>query len=147
MPVAVFTGDGRHLLATGAGGTIRIWDAHSWEQVGELGGPATPTPPSGTPGVPDAAPGDFRRIAPSPDASMKVASTFLEGPAYLWDIAPGPTITQLAFSGAYVGTVRFSRDGERLIVDLEPPGDNDLSDIFDPTAGRVEVWDWRDGRS
>ena len=41
--------------------------------------------------------------------------------------------------------MRFSRDGERLIVDLEPPGDNDPSDTFDPTAGRVEVWDWRDG--
>ena len=188
MPDAVFTGDGRHLLVTGAGGTIGIWDARTWEQVGELGGPATPTPPSGIPGVSVAAPGDFRRIVPSPDASMTVASTFLEGPAYLWDIAAGGspreltvgarvsdadwtpdsnvlalaggdrgrglvrivdrsgrTITQLAFPGASVGTVRFSRDGERLIVDLEPPGDNDPSDTFDPTAGRVEVWDWRDG--
>ena len=188
MPDAVFTGDGRHLLVTGAGGTIGVWDAHTWEQVGELGGPATPTPPSGIPGVSVAAPGDFRRIVPSPDASMTVASTFLEGPAYLWDIAAGGspreltvgsrvidadwtpdsnvlalaggdrgrglvrivdrsgrTITQLAFPGASVGSARFNRDGERLIVDLEPPGGYDPSDPFDPTAGRVEVWDWRDG--
>ena len=81
MPDAVFTGDGGHLLVTGAGGTIDVWDAHTWEQVGELGGPATPTPPSGIPGVSVAAPGDFRNIVPSPDASMTVASTFLDGPA------------------------------------------------------------------
>ena len=188
MPDAVFTGDGRHLLATGAGSTIGVWDAHTWEQVGELGGPAVPTPPSATPGVPLASPDDFRRIVPSPDASMTVASTFLEGPAYLWDVAAGGppreltagsqvvdadwtpdsnvlalagrdragglvrivdrsgrTITQLAFPGASVGSARFNGDGERLIVDLEPPGNNSPADTFDPTAGRVEVWDWRDG--
>ena len=42
-------------------------------------------------------------------------------------------------------SARFNRDGERLIVDLEPPRGYDPSDTFDPTVGRVEIWDWRDG--
>ena len=112
MPDAVFTGDGRHLLVTGAGGTIGIWDAHTWEQVGELGGPATPTPPSGIPGVSVAAPDDFRRIVPSPDASMTVASTFLEGPAYLWDIAAGGPPRELT-AGSRVSRCRLDPGQQR----------------------------------
>lgn len=186
---AAFTGDGHHLLATGAGGTISVWDTQTWERVDELGGPPASTPPSGTPGANFAAPGDFRKIVPSPDGSMIVAinGPSLEGPVYVWDTEAGGspreftvgtravdadwtpdsaslalagadddgglvriadrsgrTITQLAFPGTSIGSARFTHDGQELIVELEPPGGFDVTDAYDPTIGRVEVWNWRD---
>ena len=54
-------------------------------------------------------------------------------------------MTRLAFPGTSIGSARFTRDGQELIVDLEPPGGFDVTDAYDPTVGRVEIWDWRDG--
>jgi WD40 repeat protein/DNA-binding SARP family transcriptional activator/energy-coupling factor transporter ATP-binding protein EcfA2 len=46
---AAFTADGRHLVATGAEGTITVWDAHRFTSVSTLGAPAGASP-AATPG-------------------------------------------------------------------------------------------------
>jgi WD40 repeat protein len=52
----------------------------------------------------------------------------------------GTEVTRLETPGVGVHSVAFGATGERLIATLESPA------AYDPTAGRLVVWDWRAGQ-
>jgi WD40 repeat protein len=87
-----FTSDGRRLVATGAGGSVTVWDAHTFTRVRTLGvSPGSPPPPTlgGSSHSPPATSlGDAFSIAVSRDGRLVAAARY-DGTVRVWDVETG----------------------------------------------------------
>jgi WD40 repeat protein/DNA-binding SARP family transcriptional activator/energy-coupling factor transporter ATP-binding protein EcfA2 len=138
---ATFTADGRHLVATGAGGSVTVWDAHTFKGVRTLGAPAGASPPptlGGATVLPPVNSGaDVFSVDVSRDGRM-VATARFDGSVRVWDaetgedaftVDPGPTVP-----GTTWMDVTWNADGDLLAVAAN-----------DGSTGRVTIFD-RSGR-
>jgi WD40 repeat protein len=139
---AVFTADGRHLVATGAGGSVTQWDAHTLKRLRTLGAPAgaSPSPTQGGATVlpPVNSGADVFSIDVSRDGRM-VATARFDGSVRVWDaetgedaftVDPGPTVPGMNWMD-----VTWNPDGELLAVAAN-----------DGRTGHVTIFD-RSGRT
>jgi WD40 repeat protein len=118
---AAFTGDGRHLLTTGAGGTVSIWDARTLSPVRSLGVP----PPGSHPGVARVSigsPDDQFRIVPSDDgrlvATIRSGSDgagIHDGTVQVWDARTGRKVFDTRV-GSWANDASWSPAGQHLAI-------------------------------
>ena len=113
-----FTADGRHLVASSAGGSATVWDARTFAPVSTLGAPAG-SPPTSASGPAEASGAEVFALDVSPDGEL-VAAARLDGTVRVWEVAsghdaftvdPGPT-----FVGAPYMDLAWSPDGDVLAV-------------------------------
>jgi WD40 repeat protein len=169
-----YTPDGRNLLATGATGSVNIWDADTFTTLGTLSAP-TPSSPATAVGT------DVLSIELSPDG--RLAAARLDGSVQVWDVETARVAFALATSelvpdmdwhpdGDLLAiTTRdndsgrvtiLDRDGREVTVLHEDPGVEVGSVAFsadgeqlittrvpavrpDPDIGQVVIWDWKEG--
>jgi WD40 repeat protein len=101
---------GTRLVAGGASGIIKVWDAHTFQPLATLG----PTP------------GAVRGVAISPDGKLlagaspngQLGKTDPEFGILLWDLATGEQVRKLAHPPPEFGTtaLAFMADGQRLLT-------------------------------
>jgi WD40 repeat protein len=136
-----FASDGRYLAASGAAGSVTVWDARAFTRVQTLGAPTAssraPTRAGATGAPPLASGAEAFAIDVSRDGRL-VAAARLDGSVRVWDsetgrdaftVDPGPTVP-----GAPWMDVAWSPDGDLLAVAAN-----------DGSTGRVTILD-RSGR-
>ena len=136
-----FTSDGRRLVATSAGGSVTVWDAHTFTRVRTLGVPPGSLPPPTLGGSSHSPPvtslGDAFSIDVSRDGRLVAVARF-DGTLRVWDLE----------SGADAFTVRagptFPRE-QWMDVAWNHAGDLLAIATNDGTTGRVTIVD-RTGR-
>jgi WD40 repeat protein/DNA-binding SARP family transcriptional activator len=136
-----FTSDGRRLVATSAGGSVTVWDAHTFTQVRTLGvAPGSPPPPTlgGSPQSPPVTSlGDVFSLDVSRDGRLVAAARY-DGTVRVWDVE----------TGADAFTVRAGPTFPRQTwMDVAWNHDGDLLAVAtnDGLTGRVTIVD-RTGR-
>ena len=91
-----YSADGRLIAASAQGGQVRLWDAHTYQQLADL---------------PHA--NRVLGLAFSPD-SKRLATACGDNTIRLWDLASGQEVCELRGHEAYVHALAFSPDGSRL---------------------------------
>lgn len=137
-----FRHDGRHLLATGAGGTVNVWDVQQIARVATLGAPTSPSPPpSHLPGDPpvgaDAT--DFTGVEVSRDGRF-AAGVRVDGTVRVLDTETGQEAFAVPSTSASTPTdhVAWSPTDDLLAV-AGRRGDDEVVAIFDPSGHEVAV--------
>ncbi|HLK00680.1 MAG TPA: TIR domain-containing protein, partial [Streptosporangiaceae bacterium] len=100
VQAVAFSPDGK-TLASGAGGTIRLLDVATRQQIGD------PLPAG-------SALSSVLSVAFSPDGKTLASSSSDDGTVRLWDLATGQQVTALAGHTGTVRSVAFSPDGRTL---------------------------------
>jgi WD40 repeat protein/DNA-binding SARP family transcriptional activator len=141
-PSVTFTRDGRRLLATGAAGTVNVWDVQQTTGVATLGAPTSPSPPpSHLPGDPpvgaDAT--DFTGVEVSRDGRL-VAGVRFDGTVRVLDTETGQEAFAVPSTGASTPTdhVAWSPTDDLLAV-AGRRGDDEVVAILDPSGRQVAV--------
>jgi eukaryotic-like serine/threonine-protein kinase len=92
-----FTPDGERVVSAGKGGTIRLWDATTGEQLGTLAGHD----------------GQVLGLAVSPEGSL-IASAGFDKIVRLWDAESGEIIRTMTGHAGAIGGLAFSPGGDRI---------------------------------
>jgi hypothetical protein len=110
-----FSPDGSTLAASGAGGSIHLWETAGWSPLRAFEGHAAPASDA----------------AFAPDGKI-LATSSQDGSLRLWDVAQGTTITTLQGHTGPANAVAFSPNGHNLAS----AGDDQLVKVWDVTSGR-----------
>jgi WD40 repeat protein len=115
--VVRFGGDGRHLLATGGGGGLTVWDSTGWRAVRSLG---PRRPDAGPSGLVVWTPRDSERMAVSPDGRLAAAIAAeamvgFSGMVTVHDVDGGSTGFSVDLGGS-AQDASWSRDGQFLAI-------------------------------
>ena len=102
--VALFSPDGRRVLAAGDRGAAQIWDAKDWQPLHVLSG-HTQT---------------IEQAAFSPDSKLVVTASW-DGTTRIWAVDSGREVTRLVGRAGKVATVAFSPRGDRIVAAFEDP--------------------------
>jgi len=113
MNSVAFSPDGKRVLAGGAGGTLKLWDAETGEEIRSFSGHR----------------GKVASVAFSPDGKQIVAGSW-GGTAKLWDAATGEEIRAFDHPPG-IEQVVFSPDGTKVLT----AGHDGTAKIWDASTG------------
>jgi WD40 repeat protein len=136
---AIYTPDGRHLIATGPAGSVNVWDARTFTRDQTLGPPAGPTSSPPWPGaawLPTGTADEATQIEASPDGGL-VAAVSLNGRLQVWDATTGEEAIATDPSSSTSG-IAWSPDGDYLAA-ADNSGDRGLVTIRDRTGRKIAV--------
>ena len=117
-----FSSDGRHLVSSGSGPVVRVWDVETGRQLLELGGHTA----------------DFWHPAQavySPDGTL-IATGDASSTARIWEADTGELLAELNGHHGPVLSVAFSLDGRRLVSGGR---DDHLINIWDVQTGKLAL--------
>jgi eukaryotic-like serine/threonine-protein kinase len=109
-----FTPDGKRVVSAGRGGTIRLWDATTGEQLDTLEGHE----------------GQVWGLAVSPDGSL-IASAGFDRTVRLWDAESGNIIRTMTGHAGPIRGLAFSAGGDRIAS----ASDDKTVKVWDPKSG------------
>jgi WD40 repeat protein/DNA-binding SARP family transcriptional activator/class 3 adenylate cyclase len=130
-PDAAFAADGRHLLATGPGASITVWDARSFTQVKAIGG-STPPAVDGFDVLLPSSEADVTGLTMNRDGRL-VAGVGEGGHVRVWDTRSGEEAFAVG-PPSWPDGVAWSADGELLAT--AEAGDRDGRVTIRDTSGR-----------